>query len=396
MGIYKPTIQDSIGYTKKKKEKRKMVINYKNIVITPKEIEEMTNIFSIQSPSGKEDNMKNHIMKILNTIKGVFYKIDKKGNILVTKGELKKDQYYPCLVAHTDTVHEIKKNYKVTVTENEVIGPIFKSFYTNKLNQIVRCGGCGDDGTGIWLALDILKKVPNIKVLFTVEEEIGCIGAYNVDLSFFKDCGYLVEGDRRGLGDIIFNGSFVDDMASKEFQEMVTETGKKFEFIPTNGSFTDVSKIVERGVGISAVNLSTGYYNPHTDKEYTISKELINTRNLVLKILEVCSYSRFPHKVTSTVYNHNSYYNEFDYWYDKYNYLYDFDNDGEEEKYNNPNEICTCTEEDFYNGFISLDCPVHNNIINLNTNLFCSCGQQLEERNITYFCRICGKHKIYI
>ena len=35
------------------------------------------------------------------------FHIDELGNIYVTKGQISEGEFYPCVVAHTDTVHKI-------------------------------------------------------------------------------------------------------------------------------------------------------------------------------------------------------------------------------------------------------------------------------------------------
>lgn len=39
---------------------------------------------------------------------------------------------------------------------------------------------------------------------------------------------------------------------------------------------TDVLELKERGLGVSCINLSCGYYEPHSDEEFTVKKDLLN------------------------------------------------------------------------------------------------------------------------
>ena len=64
---------------------------------------------------------------------------------------------------------------------------------------------------------------------------------------------------------------------------------KKFGYKETHGMMTDVQELKERGLQVSCINLSCGYYEPHTDHEFTIKKDLMNCLSLVEHIIENCT-----------------------------------------------------------------------------------------------------------
>ena len=64
---------------------------------------------------------------------------------------------------------------------------------------------------------------------------------------------------------------------------------------------TDVLELKERGIGVSCINLSCGYYEPHTDEEFTVKKDLLNCLRLVEHIIENC-LSVYPHENLDTGY----------------------------------------------------------------------------------------------
>ena len=67
-----------------------------------------------------------------------------------------------------------------------------------------RLEGLGaDDKNGIWIALKCLEQFPVLKIAFFKEEEIGCGGSSVADMSFFKDCRYCIQADRKGSSDLI-------------------------------------------------------------------------------------------------------------------------------------------------------------------------------------------------
>ena len=66
-------------------------------------------LFSIQTKSGNEAEMKIYISKYANDL-GADVEFDKKGNLYVTKGKAKVK---PCIASHMDTVHSDVKEMDV-------------------------------------------------------------------------------------------------------------------------------------------------------------------------------------------------------------------------------------------------------------------------------------------
>lgn len=58
---------------------------------------------------------------------------------------------------------------------------------------------------------------------------------------------------------------------------------------------TDIQVLKENGLAVSCINLSCGYYEPHTDHEFTVKKDLLNCLRLVEHIIENCT-STYPHR----------------------------------------------------------------------------------------------------
>lgn len=125
-----------------------------------------------------------------------------------------------------------------------------------------------------------------MKCAFFVGEEIGCVGSSRVDLDFFRDCRFIIEPDRMNGHDLI-TSMMCGDVCSEDF---IKDIGaEKFGYVEEEGSITDVGELVESGVGISCLNLSCGYYAPHTDREYTNLAELENCLNFVRHIVQNCT-----------------------------------------------------------------------------------------------------------
>lgn len=251
-------------------------------------------LYEIHSPSGSERAMKKFIKGYVKRhIPGVTFRSDHVGNLYITRGN---SETYPCIVAHLDQVQrEHSKDFKAIETEDIIFG------YSPRNRRKEGLGA--DDKNGIWVALKCLEKYECIKVVFFVSEEIGCIGSRNADMNFFEDTRFVIEPDRRGYEDLITDISFTS-LCSNEF---LRDIGfERFGYKEEPGMMTDVLELKERALGVSCINLSCGYYEPHSDEEFTVKKDLLNCLRLVEHIIENCQ-SVYPHETLDSGY-YNGYY----------------------------------------------------------------------------------------
>lgn len=233
-------------------------------------------LYRIHAKSGSEKKMRKFLRKQAMLCGAQSIETDRYGNVLITKGEAEK---YPCLAAHMDQVQSFhSKDFEVVQIGDDVLGWSRKSHSQQGLGA--------DDKNGLFICLECLRKYDAIKVAFFSGEEIGCVGSTMVDLSFFKDCRFIIEPDRKGGSDLITSMA-VGDVCSKEFIDAIGY--KEFGYKEEVGSITDVGELVERGVGISCLNLSCGYYDAHSDHETTRLTELENCLNFVQHIVETCT-----------------------------------------------------------------------------------------------------------
>ena len=240
-------------------------------------------LYEIHSPSRNERAMKKFIKGYVKKhIPGVTFRSDHVGNLYMTRGI---SETYPCIVAHLDQVQrEHSKDFKAIETEDIIFG------YSPKNRK--REGLGADDKNGIWIALKCLEKYECIKVAFFVSEEIGCVGSRGADLSFFEDTRFVIEPDRRGFENLITDISYTS-LCSNDF---LRDIGfERFGYKEESGMMTDVLELKERGLGVSCINLSCGYYEPHTHEEFTVKKDLLNCLRLVEHIIENCQ-SVYPHE----------------------------------------------------------------------------------------------------
>lgn len=179
------------------------------------------------------------------------------------------------LVAHLDTVHA---NAVKTICKSDD-GNIWMSPE----------GIGGDDRCGVYGITQIHNQA-QLKpwLLFTCDEEIGGVGASGFSKNIsgknnkiqqqLKGLKYIVELDRKGSNDAVYYGC-----GNKEFEDYVTSKGFKTAY----GSFSDISVIAPE-LKIAAVNISSGYYNAHTQHEY-INIEQLNI--VIARIIEMIDES---------------------------------------------------------------------------------------------------------
>ena len=138
-----------------------------------------------------------------------------------------------------------------------------------------------DDKAGIYAIIDVILNTDyRPSVIFTNDEEIGCIGAGQLVEKFpvcpFDNAIAILQLDRKGYRDAVYYGchNFL-------FEEWISTFG----FITNTGSFSDIS-ILCPSWNIAGVNLSVGYYNEHEFREYLKWDELEDAINKVILMIE--------------------------------------------------------------------------------------------------------------
>lgn len=243
-------------------------------------MELLKKLYSISAPSRHEGKMIRFITSRLQKL-GIRYYVDKHGNIFATKG---KSSTYPCVVAHTDEAHREKPaDFQVMQAgDSMLIG------YSAKQKDFVGIGA--DDKNGIWVALKCLEEFDVLKCAFFVSEEIGCVGSNKADLKFFDNCRFVLQCDRKGKDDLIIVASGVQ-LCSQQFIEAIKM--HRFGYSKEFGAMADVQILKERGLNVSGVNISCGYYNPHRNTEFIIIPDLVNCLNFVRHIIRTCTKTYF-------------------------------------------------------------------------------------------------------
>ena len=273
-------------------------------------MELLINLYEIHSMSGQENAMRNFIQKYdKENVPGAVVR-QHNHNLYITKG---KADTYPCVVAHLD---QVQKKHSPDFRVYEQDGILFGFSAKNKRQE----GLGADDKNGIWVALKSLIRYDAIKVALFHSEEVGTVGSGEADMTFFKDVRFVLEADRRNGGDLITD--IWGPICSDEFIEDISEFADNHGYKETSGMLTDVETLSDNGLGVSAINMSCGYYNPHTDEEVTDFGELLNCLAFVWDIIDNCTkvytFKRSKRSYGS-YYGSGSYYNgyKWDGWYTK-------------------------------------------------------------------------------
>jgi putative aminopeptidase FrvX len=163
----------------------------------------------------------------------------------------------------------------------------------------------GDDKVGIYIALQCLKDVDNIKVIFFRDEEIGCAGSEDNDIKFFNDVRFVLQCDRKGNTGFVTNASGVK-LCSEDFKDAVKDIISNQGYSFVNGMMTDVMALRRSGIEVSMANIECGYYRPHSDSEYVVIKDVENCLRMVLTIIREVTES-YACEDEPIVYNNRGY-----------------------------------------------------------------------------------------
>ena len=254
-------------------------------------------ILSIPSYSGNERKLVNFICEFLEKNK-IPYKVDELFNIYCTKGDA---DIYPCVVAHTDTVHnnnhidvrtELKKNCR----------NVLKEAYKGYDAKGKPTGIGGDDKAGVFACLTLLLELPALKAAFFVSEEIGCKGSKEADEAFFENVGYAIQFDAPFdyMVTEVSSGVPLFDRRSEFFNKA---NNVLIEYIiPEYGShpFTDVYAL-KKLFDFSCINLSIGYYDHHTADEYVILEDVENGIKIGREMIASLGYEKYKKRYVPVV-----------------------------------------------------------------------------------------------
>lgn len=265
-------------------------------------------LFCIHSKSGKEGKIRKFIWNwVRQTVPDAKIECDKPGNLYITKG---KSATFPCIVAHMDQVQERhSKDFIAYEAEDIIIG------FSPKHKEQQGLGA--DDKCGLWIGLKCLQKFDCLKLAFFVGEEVGCKGSGMANMAFFNDCRFVIEPDRKGSEDLITQIGWTP-LCSDDFLKDIGF--KKFGYKETDGMMTDIEALKDHGLMLSCINVSCGYYKPHSNEEFVYKPALLNCLAFVEHIIKTCTQV-YPHIDNTSYYERQNYYG--DIYDDYYSEIYD-------------------------------------------------------------------------
>ncbi len=241
--------------------------------------QQLEDLLTIPGESGKEEKIREAVMSRLKPLVD-HLTVDHAGNILAEK-TYRNGQGPTILVnAHLDTVYEIEKDRSIIKD-----GSLWSSSK----------GILGaDDRAGVAVLLHLAEHLKHhstfngkVKFIFTVEEECGLVGAMEVREYFLWDVDAAIVVDRRGKGDIVTSCGkylpFCHAEYGRFFERIATEQGMDNWKVTAGGS-SDTR--VWASHHIQSVNLSAGYQNEHTDKEYLDVEACYGTLKLLKGVFE--------------------------------------------------------------------------------------------------------------
>jgi putative aminopeptidase FrvX len=239
-------------------------------------IDRLVEVLSIPTFYGKENLMREYLVKILNE-KNIDNYVDEYGNVYATKGSA---EYFPCVVAHIDTVHEI--------TDFEVIEENYSLSAIKPNGEPTGIGG--DNKAGVFVCLELLDHFDNIKAAFFVSEEVGCLGSTLSDVEFFNNVGYALQFDAPGNNWVTYycDGVKLFNKDSDFFNKVrpILEDSLKDFTVDNLGyhPYTDVSAL-RKLYNFSCLNYSVGYYNMHSVYEYVLINDVDNCLKTAQKLI---------------------------------------------------------------------------------------------------------------
>jgi len=192
------------------------------------------------------------------------------------KFKIIKDKYYkiyipyklekpvPMLCVHSDTVFQHS--------------PSSFSIKKNRLSCKNKGIGLGaDDRNGCYLLHQMMLNRPQDFIFAVFDlEELGCLGSRSLNLYPIKDLVSIFIGlDRKGSNEIALYGS--------ESEELLKLLDTFPNYHTDFGSITDVAVLAEES-NICCFNLSVGFYNQHSSKEFTYVLDVQRAEDFLLNL----------------------------------------------------------------------------------------------------------------
>ena len=258
-------------------------------ILMPKDAKELLKqLYLLRAYSGFEEPVRNFIITFLDQLHIPY--VNYNGNILGFN-----HPGAPLFSAHMDMVNT--EGYKLQKGEYKVESDYVFTIDAETCMRLYRDSDKkhqtslgADDKNGIWVILNLLKEGKQINFAFCHSEEIGGAGSGQIVqdkdcATFIEQCKYCIVIDRRNASDIIGYKNKYCLCLDDKLSTFAKNNGFKFE--PAHGSISDADRF---STLVECVNISCGYYEPHSSKEYTNLNELWNTLQFCIKIVDEFVY----------------------------------------------------------------------------------------------------------
>lgn len=214
---------------------------------------------------------------------------------------ISSEENQPCLVAHLDTINTKRKNYSygsyystgstlstVTSTEKDRTPEVQDILVTDhyillspECKSSIQCLGA-DDRMGVKTILDILEMGLRPHILFTTDEEVGCVGSRKAveenALEGLKMASMLIQIDR-GVHERSWHEMVTYGFDPESHKEIFDELRKTYTM--ATGSYTDVA-VLGPHLDKPIVNVSASYMHEHTTDEFiNLDAYVYNTQGLI-------------------------------------------------------------------------------------------------------------------
>lgn len=210
---------------------------------------------------------------------------------------ISSEENQPCLVAHLDTINTKRKTYNygtyyqtraTTSTEKDRTPEVQDILVTEhyillspECKSSIQCLGA-DDRVGVKTILDILEMGLRPHILFTTDEEVGCVGSRKAveenALEGLKIASMLIQIDR-GVHEKSWHEMVTYDFDPKSHPAIFEKLGETYKM--ATGSYTDVA-VLGPHLDKPIVNVSASYRHEHTTDEFiNLDAYVYNTQGLI-------------------------------------------------------------------------------------------------------------------
>lgn len=132
----------------------------------------------------------------------------------------------------------------------------------------------GDDKCGVAVALTLAARLPEVGCILTADEEVGYVGALSLEGPRHD---LLVQCDRRGGGQMVHTMRLTQDVEVRVLSPEAEAAARLLlpHRASVAGGGTDAGVLLARGLARNAVNLATGYVDPHTRGEFVVWADVV-------------------------------------------------------------------------------------------------------------------------